>query len=273
MVELGFEFFCEVRRIGGDMKFLLLVFALLSPTGLIRAEEKSESLKVLCWNIHHGGGADGKVDLERLASVIRAQEPDVVMLQEVDKNCERTGKVDQPAELARLTGMKQVFGKAMDFQGGEYGQALLSRFPLSDLTIHRLPGEGEPRIAISAMADTPLGPIMIASLHLDYKDAGGRDKQAEVASAALLKATAGPIILAGDFNAAPDTKTVAIFRQAPWSLVTKTGIPATHPADKPTDEIDFTVVRSLRVEKPTTVLAEAVASDHRPILTVVTKPE
>lgn len=254
------------------MKFLLLIPILLSPTGFVRAEENSKSLKVLCWNIHHGAGADGKVDLERLASVIRVQSPDVVMLQEVDKNCERTGKVDQSAELGRLTGMRQVFGKAMKFRGGEYGQALLSRFPLSDLKIHRLPGEGEPRIVISAMADTPLGSVTIASVHLDHRDQATREKQAEVASAALLEDGTAPIILAGDFNALADSKTLSIFRRTPWSVVTKANPSATHPADHPTHEIDFTIVRGLRVEKPANVIVEAVASDHRPILTIVAKP-
>lgn len=255
------------------MRFLLLLPILFSTAGPGRAAEDSKPLRVLSWNIHHGEGSDGKVNLERLAAVIQAQEPDVVMLQEVDSRCKRSGGVDQPAELARLTGMQQLFGKAMDFEGGEYGQMILSRFPLSDLRIHRLPGEGEPRIAVSAVADTPIGPITVASLHLDYLDQARQLAQAQVASAALLEVATSPVILAGDFNATPDSKTLAIFGQAPWSVVSKVGAPATHPADKPTDEIDFTVVRGLRVEKPTTVLAEAVASDHRPILTVVAKPE
>ena len=255
------------------MRLLLLLPILLSTAGFCRAEGDSRPLRVLSWNIHHGEGADGKVNLDRIASAIQAQEPDVVMLQEVDNRCRRSGSVDQPAELARLTGMHQVFGKAMDFEDGEYGQMILSRFPLSDLRIHRLPGEGEPRIAISAVADTPLGPVSVASIHLDYKDEARQLVQAQVASAALLEAATSPVILAGDFNAAADSKTLAVFGQAPWSVVAKAGAPATHPADKPADEIDFTIVRGLRVLKPTTVLAEAVASDHRPILTLVAKPE
>lgn len=246
---------------------------LLLIAGLSRAAEDPKPLRVLCWNIHHGEGTDGKVNLERLAAAIQGQEPDVVMLQEVDKGCKRTGSVDQPAELARLTGLNQVFGKAMDFDGGEYGQMILSRFPLSDMRIHRLPGEGEPRIAVSAVADTPIGPVTLASVHLDFKDAARQLVQAQVASAALLEISTSPVILAGDFNAVVDSKTMAVFAQAPWSVVAKAGAAATHPADKPADEIDFTVVRGLRVVKPTTVLAEAVASDHRPILTLVAKPE
>lgn len=255
------------------MRFLALLSILFLTTGICRAGEDSKSIRVLSWNIHHGEGLDGKVDLARLAAVIQAQEPDVVMLQEVDNRCKRTGGVDQTAELAKLIGLQQVFGKAMDFQDGEYGQAILSRYPLSDLRIHRLPGEGEPRIALSAVAETPIGPVTVASIHLDYQDEARQLAQAQVASAALLEVATSPVILAGDFNANADSKTLGVFSQAPWTVVPKAGHPATHPAEKPTDEIDFTVVRGLATVKPTVVIPEAVASDHRPLLTIVAKPE
>jgi endonuclease/exonuclease/phosphatase family metal-dependent hydrolase len=255
------------------MKILLCLSILCLTAGFGRAGEASKSLRVLSWNIHHGEGADGKVDLARLAAVIQAQAPDVVLLQEVDSRCKRSGGVDQPVELAKLTGLQQVFGKAMDFQEGEYGQAILSRYPLSDLRIHRLPGEGEPRIAVSAVAETPIGPVTVAGIHLDYQDEARQLAQAQVASAALLEIATSPVILAGDFNANPDSRTLAVFGQAPWSVVAKAGPPATHPADKPTDEIDFTVVRGLATVKSTTVIAETTASDHRPLLTIVGKPE
>ena len=86
----------------------------------------------------------------------------MVVLQEVDNKCKRSGEVDQAAELARMTNLQYVFGKAMDDDGGESGQAILSRFPLSDLKVHRLPGEGEPRIAVSAQTETPFGPVTVA---------------------------------------------------------------------------------------------------------------
>ena len=255
------------------MRLLRVLLVLFLSPGIGRAGENSKPLRVLCWNIHHGAGLDGKVDLDRLAAVIRAQDPDLVMLQEVDVGCKRSGGVDQPAELSRLTGMRQAFGKAMDFEDGQYGQMILSRFPLSDPQIHRLPGEGEPRIAFSAVAETPIGPVTVASIHLDFMDEARQLAQAQVASAAVLEFATCPVILAGDFNAGPDSKTLAVFGQAPWSVVEKAAAAATHPADKPCDNIDFTVVRGLRAEGPTIVISETVASDHRPILTLIAKPE
>src|SRR5688500_1044104 len=78
---------------------------------------EAEPLRVLCYNIHHGEGTDGELELERIARVIRSENPDVAALQEVDQNTQRTGNVDQPAELARLTAMQVVFGKNIGFEG------------------------------------------------------------------------------------------------------------------------------------------------------------
>ncbi|MDP6034738.1 MAG: endonuclease, partial [Verrucomicrobiota bacterium] len=66
-------------------------------------------LRVLCYNIHHAQGVDGKLDVPRIAKVILSVKPDLVALQEMDQKTKRTQKVDQVAELARLTKMKSVF--------------------------------------------------------------------------------------------------------------------------------------------------------------------
>ena len=76
------------------------------------------SLRVLCWNIHHGAGTDGRIAIERIAAVIRGTNPDVVAFREVDHGRTRSGRVDQAAELARLTGMAGHFETAMNFQDG-----------------------------------------------------------------------------------------------------------------------------------------------------------
>ena len=96
-------------------------------------------LRVLCYNIHHAEGVDGKVDVPRSARVILSVKPDLVALQEVVQKTKRTQKVDQVAELARLTKMESVFGSNIAFQGGHYGNASLSRFPITRHKNHRLP--------------------------------------------------------------------------------------------------------------------------------------
>src|ERR1035441_3898455 len=92
-------------------------------------------LVVLTYNIQIGTGMDKKVDLARTAAVIRSVAPDLVALEEVDHKSRRTAGVLQDVELARPTGMHLIFGKASDREGidqngGDYGNAILSRFPI-----------------------------------------------------------------------------------------------------------------------------------------------
>ena len=93
-------------------------------------QTKPAPLRVMTYNIHHGEGLDGKVDLLRIAQLIQREGADIVALQEVDKGVARTARRDLPAELAALTGMTCVFSNNFPFQGGEYGNAVLTRFPV-----------------------------------------------------------------------------------------------------------------------------------------------
>src|SRR5690242_4466409 len=108
--------------------FLLLCCVRMELSG---AESPNETrrLRIMTYNIHHAEGLDGKVDTERIAKLINDEKADLVALQEVDRGAERTKKRDLLAELAAATGMKMGFGKNIPLQGGEYGTAILSKFP------------------------------------------------------------------------------------------------------------------------------------------------
>src|ERR1700674_4525771 len=100
------------------------IFSSLLLLLLVRASEDQtvpRTFRVLTYNIHHGQGTDGRFDLSRLAGVMKRVQPDVVALQEVDRGTERSGGVDQLAELERLTDMHAEFGKTMDYSGGRHG--------------------------------------------------------------------------------------------------------------------------------------------------------
>jgi endonuclease/exonuclease/phosphatase family metal-dependent hydrolase len=240
------------------VKFALVLLAIATS---LSAETKP--LRVLCWNLHHGVGEDGKLDLERISKVIREAKPDLVALQEVDNQCSRSGKIDQAAELAKLTGMTGVFGKAMDFQGGGYGQAILSRYPITSHKVHTLPGKGEPRIALEAIISNNGFNLRFISAHLDL-EAAQRLAQAEVV-AKLAQDSEHPIILCGDFNDTPGSPPLAAFAKD-WKAVPKKEPVLTCPAGKPDTEIDHFFTKGISPTGPLAVLPEAVASDHRPLL-------
>ncbi len=243
------------------MKYFLLAALLLAP--VVQADE----LRVMTYNIHHGEGTDGKFDLARIAQVILAEKPDLVAIQEVDVKTGRSSGVDQAAELIRLTGLEGRFGKFMDFDGGEYGMMVLSRFPIAKATNHPLPPGPEPRTALAIEVTLPDGkPLVFVGNHL-YMTEAQRLEQAKALRQAVGADPEARVILAGDFNSQPDEAPMRHLRER-WSDPGADKDAPTWPSDAPKVEIDFILVpadfRCLRYD----VLGEKVASDHRPLFGV-----
>ncbi|MFM7183436.1 MAG: endonuclease/exonuclease/phosphatase family protein [Planctomycetota bacterium] len=226
------------------------------------------TLRILSYNIHHGRGTDGVVDLERIATVIRGCDADVALLQEVDDQTVRTGHVDQPAELARLTGLHVEFGRQIDYQGGRYGQAILSRTPLLAPQVHVLPGDPdrETRIAFSARTTAAGRELVVVGTHLHHLDPAARLEQARAIVA--LDLGTGPAVLGGDLNALPESDPVRELL-ATWSSTGAGPLP-TFPAGAPVRQLDYVLHRPAGVLEAVEcrVLDEPVASDHRPVLAV-----
>lgn len=222
------------------------------------------TLKVISYNIHHGEGVDGKLDLPRIAEIIKREKPDLVALQEVDNKAARSGGVDQAAELGRLTGMHHIYGAAMPFQGGEYGQAILSKAAVADRWVHFLPQQSgrEPRIALAARLSKP--DVWFVSTHLDHQLEDVRVRQAKELER-LYGTKKEPVIMAGDFNARPTNLTMQVFGN--WLDAGGTNGAPTIPSEAPKSRIDYILVRPGAAWEvvETRVLDEAVASDHRPV--------
>ena len=167
-------------------------------------------LRVMTYNIHHAEGLDGEVDLQRIANVIRQSNADAVALQEVDKNTERTGGINMPAELARLTGMNVAFGANLDnYQGGQYGTAILSRFPIESHENHRLKKvrKGEQRGVLMAVLKMTQGQLLFTCTHLDHAQDQAERLFSETQFADMFAGHAGlPTIFCGDFNDTPDSE-------------------------------------------------------------------
>jgi len=237
------------------------VFGKTDPSG------ERNSLKILSYNIKHGRGMDGRVDLKRTAEVIRSLSPDLVTLQEVDKNCTRSGSIDLAQELAGILKMEGRFGKFMDFQGGQYGMAVLSRFPIISHQVHVLPRGAEPRCALEARVNPgkSWGEIRLFGIHHDWTRENLRVTQCE----ALLKKFGkerGPVILSGDFNAGRKSQSVRLLTASGFEILTNDQT-NTFPSDNPKVEIDFILSKNLNYTRfKHQVIEEKLASDHRPVL-------
>jgi endonuclease/exonuclease/phosphatase family metal-dependent hydrolase len=226
-------------------------------------------IRVMTYNIHHGEGVDGRLDLERIARVIRSAEPDLVALQEVDQRAQRTGQVDQPAELARLTGMNVVFGANIPLQGGKYGNAVLSRWPILRHENRLLPrlNEGEQRGVLDVEVQLPDGAsLRLLATHFDHRPA----EEERLASVRRIdewvrEAAQRPAILAGDLNAIPES---AVIKELTTQWQPATAAAPTFPAQRPTRQIDYVLVRPAKRWRvvEVRVVDEPLASDHRPLL-------
>ena len=229
-------------------------------------EAPEDTVRLLAYNIHHGAGMDSVLDLERIAAVIRSVDPDLVALQEIDSVTTRTEGVDQAAELGRLTGLEARYGRFMDYRGGAYGMAVLSRWPIEEVENLRLPDGDEPRSALSVTVRSPTSGqrLRFVSIHL-YRTEEERMAQA-IALETRLEGSDIPTILAGDFNSTPDSPVMAQLESS-WSVVPKGEDRFTFSSFDPVREIDFVLVRPenrFRVISQR-LLDEPVASDHRPV--------
>src|SRR5687767_15764456 len=155
-------------RIPRTALFVILALAVLWPASPSAAAKRT--LSVMTYNIHVGVGMDKKLDLQLIADVINAARPDLVGLQEVDRGVKRTEGKDEIAELAAMTQMKYAFASNLDYQGGKYGVAILSRFPIKN-TEHRMfdnKREAERRGMLRIEVEIDRKTVNFVTTHLDY---------------------------------------------------------------------------------------------------------
>ncbi|WP_257453779.1 DUF4082 domain-containing protein [Archangium lipolyticum] len=228
-------------------------------------------LRFMTYNIKHGELSG----LESIASVINAQAPDLVVLQEVDVLTNRSGKVDQPARLGALTGMYSAFQPSLlSYDGGQYGLALLSRYPIR--TSQRIPLRSAAEQRILAVMEVELDAahvIPVAITHFGTTGATERLNQAEDVKAAL----AGKpwALLGGDLNASPSESGITSLRQQFTDAWTRGGSGSgyTHDASIPTRRIDYVMLGSAWTSPVSaSVVGASSQSDHRPVVATLTLP-
>ncbi len=224
-------------------------------------EPREPYLRVLTYNVHHCQGTDGKFDYDRIAGIINRLEPDIAALQEIDVKTNRASGVDQAAVLAELTGLNYTFGRAIDFDSGQYGLAILSRSPIRDVTntpLETQPGS-EPRIALSARVKLDAGrrEIILIDTHLCHRNERVRTMQTTQLNEFADSESSVPVILAGDFNARPTSAPMNVLLESNWV-----------DAVAPQSRIDYVLLRKDDPWKivEVKVIDEPVASDHDPVL-------
>ena len=156
------------------------------------------TVRVMTWNVHGGIGPDGHHDFERILTLVRRIDPDVLALQEIDSR-RSYGREHPVAMLKRVLGHHGIAAAAITTADGDYGQVLLSRWPLADAVVHDISVPGrEPRGAITALVHTPVGKLYVLATHLGLKFSERR-RQCHTMMA-LTMASQLTTIAMGDFN-------------------------------------------------------------------------
>jgi endonuclease/exonuclease/phosphatase family metal-dependent hydrolase len=158
------------------------------------------SLRLMTWNIHGALGRNPRFDLDRVVDLVRRHAPDIVALQEIDSRRAREAHVDDPFDVLRQAlGNHGVGARAVTTADGDYGQALISQWPMLNTEIHDISyREREPRRAICSDIQTPAGPLRVIATHL-----GLSLKERHSQANALLKMLGQhqiPTAALGDFN-------------------------------------------------------------------------
>ncbi len=275
--------------------FILALVANVSVAQKVKVLPDSTSSKVfslMTYNIRHGKGMDNNVNLARIANEIALVAPDVVALQEVDYKTQRSGGEDTPAKISELTklGYKSVFGKAILFEGGEYGNAILSLEAPMAVAVIPLMGKEEPRCLLVA----EFKDYFVANCHLSL-DEESRVNSCYSISSIIKEISDGkfkqdgkkifsgkdkPIFLCGDFNATPESTDIFVLMKSfVWLSKSES---FTFPSDKPDRILDYIFLYKNKsgiklmkeFEKKSKGMAswvqpEDIASDHRPVNLVI----
>jgi endonuclease/exonuclease/phosphatase family metal-dependent hydrolase len=248
--------------------------------------QKERSVRVLVFNIHAGKDAGGRDNIADVAQLVRSTAADIVLLQEVDRGTKRSGGVDQLQALIDATEHRGVFGRTLDYDGGQYGIAALSDDGFAVNEILPLPvtpvqaragGSPEPRGVLVTIALTALGRWQALTTHLDAS-AGDEYRLQEVEQLLwLLKRRLvweDPLVLGGDFNATPDSaaiKNLLGFGLRDAWMECGEGDGFTFPADKPIKRIDYLFLTGTLRCTSARVL-DTTISDHRPLLVTIEAP-
>lgn len=261
-------------------RYFQLAIAVLAAGGCatLHATTRENPLRVMTYNIQYGNEG-----LDSVIAVIRAEQPDIVGLQEVDVHWSaRSNFVDQAALLAKGTGMDYRFARIYQIPSDdstkpprEFGVALLSRYPIVGFTNHIITRlstqEANPTPMplpgfLEATLDVNHVTLRVFDVHLDYR----RDPQVRAKQVADMLGYIGvstvPTILFGDLNARPDAPELQPLLQKlhdTWPYSTGPGL--TDPAKNPSAKIDFVLTsNAFRVKKAW--VPEVYASDHRPVV-------
>ena len=239
---------------------------------------QKDTLKLMSYNIHIANPpskGEGFVDMDAIAAIIVKEDPDVVLLQEVDRFTDRSGKtLDQALVLGEKTNMNHYFAKALNRSNGEYGVAVLTKKKHKLAVKHSLPGAEGTRselrtIGLVEIELTPGHSIYVASTHIDHLEDRSKQLQLREMMDFLTPYNTKPIVIGADLNM-PPTHQLWNSLSTMFQMGCMGTCPLTAPANKPRTTIDYLMLNE-EARKQFKVLdyytiKDDYASDHFPVV-------
>lgn len=229
--------------------------------------EPPRTFRLMTYNVHQGFSEANVAALDEIAATIARESPDVVVLQEVVRGWMIGEQHDVLAVLSDRLAMPYVFGPAI---GETYGNAVLARFPMTQVRYVRYPREPAIRHQPRGAIVLRVAGVTLIATHLDHIAEASRVRQEQVR--AILDAWAGatPAVVAGDLNALPGSAELELLRSAGFTdLAAAAGADQpTSPSAVPRDRVDY--VWGIGVTGSQAYIVASTASDHRPVVVNVT---
>jgi endonuclease/exonuclease/phosphatase family metal-dependent hydrolase len=243
-------------------------------------------LTVMTYNVHSCCGRDREASPSATAGIIALYDPDIIALQELDVGLSRTGSKDQAHAIAEQLKMNYHFSAALDIEQGAYGNAVLSKYPLTMMKAQKLPTMAhltkiERRGALWTRVKLEKMEIQVLNTHLGLNR---KEREAQV-DALLGPEWLGhpdcrpPVIFCGDLNALPHS---SVIRKLGRSLVDAQrskrngGYSKTYPSRFPLFRIDYVFVSGDILVRNFFVPRERhirIVSDHLPVLAEISLPQ
>src|SRR5437762_785212 len=242
------------------------LLALVLAPGPPPVPDPPNTFTVMTYNIHQGFNAGQVPSLDALVEVISHESPDVLVLQEAVRGWMIDEQHDALAVLSERLAMPYVFGPNI---GDLYGNAILSRYPMTDVRRIHFAVEPSLRHQPRGAIGVRIGDVLVVTTHLDDISDSSAIRQEQVR--AILREWDGEkiAIIAGDMNAEPGDLEMSLFAEAGYGDLAEPAGPTTT-MDDPPKRIDYIWGVGVIGSSPHTVMALG-ASDRRAVVVNVTR--
>ncbi len=257
------------RRFGPVGIALIALLTVAVPVGALvttpaaATPQPRSAFRLMTYNVHQGYDDGNVPSIDRIAEVIRAEDPDVVVLQEVARGWMITEQHDVLTVLSERLGMQYVFGPAI---GEAYGNAVLSRLPIADVRYVQYPRQPQLRHQPRGAIFFHVADVLVIATHLDHIDGATEVRQGQVHTILSEWNNERPAIVVGDLNALPGSAEMVLLEGAGFRDLAKDdgADQPTSPAGDPRNRVDYVWGNGVSSSQAHTVATTA--SDHRPLV-------